>query len=174
MADLKAIADSLKVIACDCFGTVFDLSRTSQEERSDYIAQVRRDYWAPLSLPDAWQQLEAHPDARAGLERLRTRYWVVTCSNAPLGFLARLSSRNDIRWDAIIPLEMRKVYKPHPEAYKLVYDVMGVRPEETLMVTGNVPAIDVQGAELLGMHGQLIRHLDEPQTLIELAEQLGC
>lgn len=169
----------MKVIALDLFGTVFDLSQTPREEIVAYIDHVSEPVWKPLYLPRSWESLPPFPDSREGVERLRKRFTVVTCSNAPLGFTTRLLKNADIRFDAITPLEMDQRYKPSDVSYFGVAVRQDVKRSDVLMVTGNerlgrLPYGDHHYAAELGMQGRLIRHPGCPQTIIDLAEQLGC
>jgi hypothetical protein len=169
----------MKVIALDLFGTVFDLSGVDRREIVAYIDHISKPEWSLLELPKSWETLPAFPDACEGLFRLRKNFTVVTCSNAPLGFTTRLLKNAGLHFDAILPLEMFEVYKPQPGAYLAVSVTQGVLPSEILMVTGNErlgrnPHGDREYAAEYGLMSQLIRNPGCPQTLIELAEQLGC
>ena len=152
----------MKVLAFDCFGTVFDLSGVAHEEVRAYAKHIHQPEWSPLKLPQAWESLPAHPDALEALERLREQYMVVTCSNGPLGLLAKLSKANGISWDAIIPLELNKVFKPNPKAYLTVCEVLGVEPSQVTMVTANRTFGDLEAARALGMQAFLINRAREP------------
>jgi len=162
----------MKVIAFDVFGTVFDLSGVPRAEIRAYARHIRQPEWSPLKLPASWERLPAHPDAAEGISRLREKFLVVTCSNGPLGLLARLSKFNGISWDAIIPLELNKVYKPDHRAYLTVCSVLGAPPAEVAMVTANKEFGDLEAAMALGMRPVLIRHPGQPMTIVELAKQL--
>lgn len=162
----------IKVIAFDVFGTVFDLSTCDREEIRAYARHLRKPEWSPLTLPVSWETMPAHPDSREGIERLRKDFIVVTCSNGPLGMLARLSKFNGISWDAIIPLELNKVFKTNPKAYMTVCEVMNVEPHEVMMVTANETFGDLEASAALGMTPQLIRGNGKYQTITELANVL--
>lgn len=163
----------VKVIAFDTFGTVFDLGGVPPSEVRAYARHIRQPVWSPLALPAHWEWLPAHPDAAEGISRLRERFLVVTCSNGPLGLLAKLSKFNDIHWDAIIPLEMNRVFKPNPVAYLTVCDVLGVEPSTVLMVTANEKFGDLEASRAVGMKSILIRGADNgPSDIIRLAELL--
>jgi 2-haloalkanoic acid dehalogenase type II len=164
----------MKVIAFDTFGTVFNLAGVDHEDVRAYAHHIRKPEWSPLRLPKAWETLPAHPDSAEGIARLRSKFIVVTCSNGPLGLLAKLSKYNGVSWDAIIPLELNKVFKPNPRAYMTVCEVLGVKPAEVLMVTANRTFGDLEASRALGMQAQLIRDGDGPKNIMELAEQLGC
>jgi 2-haloalkanoic acid dehalogenase type II len=165
----------LKVIAFDVFGTVFDLSSVNRLEIKDYVSHIRGGVWEPLELPESWYTLPAHPDAKEGIERLRTKYQVVTLSNGPVRLLTRLSKHNNISWDMIIPIEMKKVYKPKAGAYYTVPELMGVLTSEVLMVTANKTFGDLEAASRCSMKPCLIRDPDGSYAnIVELAEALGC
>jgi 2-haloacid dehalogenase len=158
----------MKVIAFDVFGTVVSLMGVTKNEIWSYLDHIRE----PLRLPESWEKLLAFPDSKEGLELLRQSYYVVTCSNAPLGTLTKLSKYNGLNWDAIIPLELNKVYKPHHRAYLTVCEVMGVSTSEVMMVTANEKFGDLETSELIGMKPVLIRGEEIP-TIIDLAHHLG-
>ena len=158
----------LKVIAFDVFGTVVDLSEAPREEVRAYARHIHQPQWQPLVLPESWARFSAHPDAALGIARLRQDYLVVTCSNGPLGLLAKLSKHNGISWDAIIPLELNRVYKPSPRAYLTVCEVLGVLPQEVMMVTANKDFGDLEASAALGMTPMLIRG-ETQKTILDLA-----
>ncbi len=160
-----------KVIAFDVFGTVFNLTGVPKNEIRDYISHIGQKEWSPLRLPDSWATLPAHPDAAQGIEMLRKKFFVVTCSNGPLGLLAKLSKHNSISWDAIIPLELNRVFKPAPEAYMTVCETLDFQPHEVTMVTANKTFGDLEGSRRIGMEAILIRNETFP-TIIDLAKSL--
>lgn len=166
----------IQVIAFDVFGTVFDLRQAERDDVRDYAQHIRQPVWRPLHLPTSWERLPAHPDSAAGIARLRTKFFVVTCSNGPLGLLAKMSKNAGIQWDAIIPLELSRAYKPEPAAYLTVCNVLAVAPAQVMLVTANKTFGDLEGSAALGMTPVLIRDtsLGGPATIPELASQLGC
>lgn len=161
----------MKVIAFDVFGTVFDLSSACKDDLRAYANHISKPEWTPLALPKAWENLPPHIDSAQGIEMLRERYCVVTCSNGPLGLLAKMSKNAKISWDAIIPLELNKVFKPNPKAYMTICEVLGVAPEDVTMVTANRHFGDLEASSALGMKSQLIRDYECP-TIIHLAQIL--
>lgn len=154
---MEQISYQPKVIAFDVFGTVVDFSGIDRNEIKSYITQIKEPVWKPLELPKSWEHLPAHADAKVGLELLRKNYIVVTCSNGPLGMMTKLSKNAGIQWDAIIPLELNKVYKPNPRAYLTVCEVLSVKPGNVLMVTANKTFGDLEASRKLGMQAVLIR-----------------
>lgn len=164
----------ITTIFFDCFGTVFDMSSVSKDIMKYYSKILKSEVWEPLIFPKYFETLPAHPDSAEGIQLLRKKYMVVTCANGPLGLLAKMSKHNGISWDAIVPLEMNKVYKPNPEAYLSVCRILGVDPAEVMMTTANKTFGDLEAAEKLGMKPQLIREEGYPKDIISLAKELGC
>jgi 2-haloalkanoic acid dehalogenase type II len=164
----------IKCIAFDCFGTVFDMSGVSRDEIKAYVDHVRKYDFTPFKFPDSWWQLKAHADAAEGIRRLQDAWFsCVTLSNGSSSLLRYVSRQNGILWDSIIDPVTHRVYKPHLDAYRTVEKQLGFAPAETLMVTANPTFGDIEGAAAIGMQSQVIRQPGMPQTIIELAENLG-
>lgn len=163
----------IKVIAFDTFGTVLNMDGVPREELKAYGQHIKKPKWEPLVLPKSWETLPAHSDSKQGIDMLRQKYMVVTCSNGPLGLLAKVSKYNDIHWDAIIPLELNKVFKPNLAAYMTVCEVLDVEPQEVAMVTANKTFGDLEAAESLGMMPYYIRHESPIRNIVNLATVLG-
>jgi FMN phosphatase YigB (HAD superfamily) len=162
----------IKVIAFDLFGTVFDLSGVDRAEIRDYVKHVHEPQWSELTLPDSWLSMPLFSDSAEGLKRLRTRFKVITLSNAPAIFQWRLNVGD--HFDEICALDKHMVYKPKPRAYMAACVEQMVEPNELMMVTANKDFGDLEASAALGMTPMLIRNGDGPKTIIELAEQLGC
>ena len=160
----------IKVIAFDCFGTVFDMSNISREEIAAYVNHVRKSDFSPFEFPESWFNLAAHPDSADGILRLQEAgFMCVALSNGSPSLLESISAGSLIEWDYIVPLALHRVYKPHVDAYRTIEKDLGIPPPETLMVTANPTFGDIEGAAAVGMQSQVIRH-GHPNTIIELAE----
>ena len=141
-------------------------------------------------LNRAWHRLDPWPDAIAGLSRLRRGYILATLSNGNVALLVNMARRAGLPWDAILGAEVARHYKPDPEAYLRTAALLGLRPDECMMVaahnrdllaagtlgfrTAFVPRPTEYGpnqtADLAPEHGYDILARD----LSELADQLGC
>lgn len=171
MEDISAV----ECVAFDLFGTVYDLSKTPKQEIRDYIDHVRKLQWSPLTLPHSWLDLKLHPDSTDGIRLIAQKYKVVSCSNAPYEFTRDLLIRSGLDGlMEITDIAANQCYKPHPDAYKAICQQFPFQPEQVLMVTGNAGSPDVDGARAIGMQAVLIRQPGTPQTIVELAELLGC
>lgn len=167
----------LKVIAFDCFGTVFDMSNVSRGAIQSYVKHVRSENFTPYQFGDQWWEIKAHPDSAEGIKRLQQAGFVcVTLSNGDALLLGAVSGQSGIVWDRIIDLAFHRAYKPNNlDAYRTVEKETGFKPGETLMVTANPTFGDVEGAAAVGMPSQVIRTGEgNPATIIELAAKLGC
>jgi 2-haloacid dehalogenase len=163
----------LKVIAFDCFGTVFDMAGISRDEIGDYVRHVRQNDFTPYKFPPSWLALPLHTDSAEGVQLLQAAgYKCVTLSNGAADLLGLVSRRGGLFWDNIIDLAAHRVYKPHVDAYRTVQKEMNVKPAETLMVTANPTFGDIEGAAAIGMPSQVIRQADGPANIIELARWL--
>jgi 2-haloacid dehalogenase len=99
------------------------------EEQTDAFASGDRS-----TIARRWHKLDAWLDFVPALARLRTRYICVSFTILSLSLIIDVSRRNGILWDAIIPCEMLRVYKPQPRAYQLAARLIDVAPAEIVMV----------------------------------------
>ena len=88
-------------------------------------------------LNRAWHRLDPWPDAVAGLTRLRHRFILATCSNGNVALMVNMARRAGLPWDAILGAEVARHYKPQPEAYRITVDMLGLRPEQCMMVAAH-------------------------------------
>ena len=164
----------IKVIAFDLFGTVFDHSGVPVEQKREYVRRFTSERYFPMRLPDSWGSIPAFPDAREGIQLLRTKYKVITCSNWDWHTTRACLRHNQIEVDGIIDLFDISAYKPKLITYAYICDKMQVEPGEVLFVTGNKGGPDnMGGPEKIGMKTILIRH-GWPKDIIELAGEMGC
>jgi 2-haloalkanoic acid dehalogenase type II len=174
MGDAILIQPVPKCVAFDCFGTIFDMASMPREYVAEYVEHVRKKDFTPYRFPDVWWGLPAHPDARKGVTAIQKRRIIcVALSNGSHELIKSLSEKAGIWWDCIVDLAQHQVYKPHRAAYLTIYKDLGIRPEDTLMVTANPTFGDIEGAASVGMRSQVIRH-GHPNNVIELAYMLGA
>jgi 2-haloacid dehalogenase len=163
----------IKIVAFDTFNTVFQLTEEHRKDLKSYNRHVRDDSYTPFEFPESWETLIAHPDAKEGIERLRQNFTVVTMSNGSMDLLTKVSKFNGISWDAIVPIEMNKVYKPNLEAYKCILQLFKVKAEEVAMITANKTFGDIEAADKLGMRPILIREDGHIKDIIHLSNYLS-
>jgi 2-haloacid dehalogenase len=88
-------------------------------------------------LNRAWHRLDPWPDAVQGLTRLRRRFILATCSNGNVAMMVDMAKRAGLPWDAILGAETARHYKPQPEAYLITAELLGLRPEQCMMVAAH-------------------------------------
>ncbi len=95
--------------------------------------------------------LDLYPDAMAALAALKPLKLAILSNGSPdmLDTLVRNSGLDHLL-DATISVDAKKVFKPSPEAYALIGEVLGTRPDEVLFVSSN--PWDVAGAKAFGLN----------------------
>ena len=88
-------------------------------------------------LNRAWHRLDPWPDVVAGLTRLKRKYILATLSNGNVALIVNMARRAGLPWDAVLGAEVARHYKPQREAYLTTADLLGLRPEQCLMVAAH-------------------------------------
>jgi 2-haloacid dehalogenase len=137
----------------------------------------------------AWHRLDAWPDTKPGLERLRTKFRIAPCSNGNISLMVDLARRNGLVWDAILGAEIARDYKPKPAVYLAAAAAFDCEPRETMMVAAH--SSDLAAAAATGLRTAFIARPDEygegkgesragvrvdfsAESLIVLADRLKC
>jgi len=100
-------------------------------------------------LNRVWHRLTAWPDSVAGLTRLRVRYILATLSNGNVALLTNMAKYAGLPWDCILSAELAKHYKPDPETYQMAADLLGLQPEQVMMVAAHKG--DLRAAQAVGL-----------------------
>ena len=111
------------------------------------------------SIAQRWHQIDAWPDFSTALRRLRRHRICVSFTILSLSLIMDVSRHNGIDWDAVIPCEMLRVYKPLPEAYLRAARFLAVEPCEILMVACH--NFDLDAARGVGYRTAFVRRPDE-------------
>ena len=88
-------------------------------------------------LNRAWHRLDPWPDAIEGLTRLKSRYTITTLSNGNVALLTNLSKRAELPWDLVLSAELVRHYKPDPETYLMVPQLLDLTPEQVMLVAAH-------------------------------------
>lgn len=138
----------------------------------------------------AWHRLDPWIDGIAGLGSLRRRYTLATLSNGNVSLLVNMAKRAGLPWDCVLSAELAKHYKPDPEVYLMAADLLGLKPEEVMMVAAHKG--DLHAAQAVGMKAAFVaRPLEHGKgapvdtspdpafevnatSFIDLANQLGA
>jgi 2-haloacid dehalogenase len=105
-------------------------------------------------LVRAWHQLDPWPDVPAGLEALRQGRVVAALSNGNLALLVDLARHNDMRFDCLLSAEFARIYKPTAEVYLTGTRLLGLEPNEVMMVAAH--PFDLRGARAAGLRTAFI------------------
>lgn len=96
----------------------------------------------------AWHRLTPWPDAVPGLTRLKKKFIITTLSNGNVALLTNMAKNAGLPWDAILSSELAKRYKPDKEVYLTAADLLGLRPEQVMMVAAHKG--DLRAAKSVG------------------------
>src|SRR5580704_10542895 len=115
-------------------------------------------------LLDAYLTLDAFTDARAALTELKTRgRRIAILSNGTPHMLETAVQASGIAplCDAVLSVDVVRMYKPRPEVYALVTDRFGVKPGEVAFVLSN--RWDIMGAASFGFRAVWVNRARMPQ-----------
>ena len=126
--------DALHRMILDRLLTEFGITGLSEAEK-DQLNRV-------------WHRLTPWPDAVGGLTRLRRRFIVATLSNGNVALLTNMAKNAGLPWDCILSSELAKRYKPNKEVYQMAADLLGLRPEQVMMVAAHKG--DLRAARAVG------------------------
>ncbi len=115
--------DQLRRIGLDQMLAEFEIDSLSQEERDDFNK--------------AWHRLKAWPDSVPGLQRLKAKFILGTMSNGTVACMVNMAKYAGLPWDCILGAEVAKAYKPDPRTYRTGAALLGLPPEEVLMVAAH-------------------------------------
>jgi len=125
------------------------------------------------SLLAAYDHLTPFPDAEAALRALQPQYRLAILSNGSQAMLDALvrNSGLDNLLEAVISVDPKRVNKPHPDAYALIGERLGVSPHEVVFVSAN--GFDIAGAGAYGLRVARIERVPAAALRAELASQLA-
>ena len=120
-------------------------------------------------LNRVWHRLDPWPEARQGLERLRQRFIVAPLSNGNVSLLTNMAKQADLRWDCILSAELAGHYKPDPEVYLTAAALLGLQPEQVMMVAAHNE--DLKAAQSVGFRTAFVYRTEEygPNQTTDLA-----
>lgn len=100
-------------------------------------------------LVTSWHQLDPWPDVRTGLESLRRERVISPLSNGHIALLIDVARHGDLRFDCVLSAELADAYKPAPHTYLTAAALLGVQPDELMLVAAH-PS-DLAGARAAGL-----------------------
>lgn len=127
--------DSLHRMILDSIVDTFGLGGATEEQRTH--------------LNKAWHRLSPWPDTVAGLHALKKQFTITTLSNGNFSLLTAMAKNAGLPWDCIVSAELFKHYKPDPETYHGVANLLNV-PIGEVMLCASHPS-DLRAAKAQGM-----------------------
>ncbi len=120
-------------------------------------------------LNHAWHRLDPWPDTVDGLTRLKERYIISPLSNGNVALLVNMAKRAGIPWDLILSAETSRAYKPLPAAYLNAASMLGLKPDQVMMVAAHNS--DLQAAQACGLRTAFVPrpHEHGPKQATDLA-----
>jgi 2-haloacid dehalogenase len=110
-------------------------------------------------LNRVWELLDPWKDSSEGLARLKKSFLVTALSNGSLSMLNSLAKHGDLPWDRVISAELFGCYKPDPRVYKGAAELLGLKPQNMLMVASH--KYDLLAAKEEGMQTAFVKRLNE-------------
>lgn len=128
------------------------------------------------AILDRYLHLRPYPDAMEALAKLRRGgHRLAILSNGSQAMLDALVRNTgfDEALDAVLSVDDKRIFKPSPEAYSLVEERLGARPDEVVFVSCN--PFDVSGAKSYGFKVAWIERVAAAGLKAELqaAEVIG-
>jgi len=138
-----------------------ELHRAVLDPLADDYPQLGLNDEDKVALTGVWHEMDAWPDFGPALSRLRTRYTVAVLTVLSWSIAVDCSKRNALWWDGILSCEMLGAYKPDAAAYRRGTELLGLKPEEVMMVASHPR--DLRAAMAVGFRSAFVlpRH-DEP------------
>jgi 2-haloacid dehalogenase len=100
---------------------------------------------------DKYLHLDLYADARAALASLGGRKLAILSNGSPDMLNALVKNTGlDRTLDAVLSVDANKAFKPHPQAYALIEEKLGIGPREVLFVSSN--PWDASGAKAFGLN----------------------
>ncbi|MGJ5149748.1 MULTISPECIES: haloacid dehalogenase type II [unclassified Bradyrhizobium] len=100
-------------------------------------------------LTRGWHRLHPWADSVAGLTRLKSKYIIAPLSNGNVALLTNMAKFAGLPWDLVLSAELFQHYKPDPETYLGAARLLGLAPDEVMMVAAHNN--DLEAAQRYGL-----------------------
>lgn len=124
-------------------------------------------------LNRVWHRLDPWPDSVAGLSQLKQHYVIATLSNGNVSLLTAMAKRAGLPWDCIFSAEIFHHYKPDPETYLGVAELLDLAPSQVMMVAAHKD--DLRAARRAGLKTAFVKRPLEfgPEARPDLSPEDG-
>lgn len=141
-------------------------------------------------LTRGWHSLNPWPDSVGGLTRLKTKFIIGPLSNGNVALLTNMAKHAKLPWDLVLSAEVFGHYKPDREAYLGAAKILGLAPDEVMLVAAHNN--DLAAAQSLGLKTAFVPRVTEygphqnrdfkadgnwdyvAKDFNDLADKLGC
>jgi len=154
-----------------------EISRMNADEMHRRALDDVRSKYSNLALSvrdldeinQVWHRMPVWPEFPAALTRLQEDYRVVVLTILSFAIVVDSSKFNGITWDGIISCEFLSHYKPDAEAYLAGCRLLGLQPEQVMMVAAH--PLDLNAAGKAGLRTAYVKpKLSEPPVPAVSAE----
>ncbi len=172
------------------FITLDELQRRSVEPLAAKLGISGLDAADFDHLTLGWHRLKPWPDSVPGLTRLKAKYIIAPLSNGNVALLTNLAKHAGLPWDLILSAELFKHYKPDRQVYLGAAKLLGLRPQQVMLVAAH--NYDLAAARACGLKTGFVPRITEygphqkedfkaesdwdlvVADLNDLADRLGC
>jgi 2-haloacid dehalogenase len=141
-------------------------------------------------LTRGWHRLNPWPDSVSGLTRLKAKFIISPLSNGNVALLTNMAKHAGLPWDLVLSAELFEHYKPDREVYLGAARLLGLKPEQVMMVAAHNN--DLDAAKRLGLKTAFVARPTEygplqvrdfkaegdwdivAKDFNEIADRLGC
>jgi 2-haloacid dehalogenase len=106
-----------------------------------------------------WHELRAWPDVVSGLHRLKKHFIIGPLSNGTTRQLTDLAKFSGTPWDVVFGADMFRTYKPDKKLYLGATALLGLKPEEIMLVAAHIE--DLQAAGKVGLKTCFVKRATE-------------
>ena len=106
-------------------------------------------------VTDTWHNLQAFTGAASAIGGLRSKYTVVVLTILSWQGIVASSKKASVVWDGVLSCEFLGYYKPSKQAYIAGMKLLGVSPEQAMMVAAHEG--DLAAAQSAGMKTALVQ-----------------
>jgi 2-haloacid dehalogenase len=120
-------------------------------------------------LLDAYRELDAFPDARTTIAKLKSggaKLAILSNGSPPMLDAAVKASGMAASFDAVLSVERVRAYKPRPEVYALVTQAFAIAPQDAVFVSSN--RWDVMGAAAFGFRPFWVNRANMPDEYADM------
>jgi 2-haloacid dehalogenase len=121
-----------------------ELDKIAKKYRADKLTEDQRN-----RLTHGWHELQPWPEVPSALHRLAKHFILGPLSNGTTRQLIDIARFGNLPWHVIFGADLFRTYKPSPELYNGAVALLGLKPEEVLMVAAHNQ--DLEAAQKQGL-----------------------